>query len=72
MDKLGPLHMTFYATKVLLYRALMHPATKAAKSDPNSSLRQWFPYAIADFAGFVEFFASINAGDLRGFWGRRK
>ncbi|QLI63605.1 uncharacterized protein G6M90_00g010690 [Metarhizium brunneum] len=65
-----PLHLTFYATKVLLYRALMHPATKAAKTDPNSNLRQWFPFAIADFGWFTEFFISINPGDLRGFWGR--
>ncbi|KHN95055.1 fungal specific transcription factor domain-containing protein [Metarhizium album ARSEF 1941] len=67
-----PLHLTFYATQVLLYRALMHPATKAAKSDPNSNLRRWFPSAIADFAWFTDFFVSINPGDLRGFWGRRK
>ncbi|TWU72177.1 hypothetical protein ED733_000763 [Metarhizium rileyi] len=65
-----PLHLTFYATKVLLYRALMHPATKAAKQDPNSSLRQWFPFAIADFARFTDFFASISPGEVRGFWGR--
>lgn len=50
----------------------MHPATKAAKSDPNSNLRQWFPFAIADFLWFTEFFVSINPGDLTGFWGRRK
>ncbi|KAK8930205.1 hypothetical protein VCV18_002874 [Metarhizium anisopliae] len=48
----------------------MHPATKAAKSDPNSNLRQWFPFAIADFLWFTEFFVSINPGDLTGFWGR--
>jgi hypothetical protein len=50
----------------------MHPATKAAKSDPNSNLRQWFTFAIADFAGFIDFFTSLGLGDLRGFWGRRK
>ncbi|QPG96638.1 hypothetical protein C2857_004844 [Epichloe festucae Fl1] len=65
-----PLHLTFYAIKVLLYRALMHPATKAAKSQPNSNLRQWFAYALADFTQFTEFFVSINMGDFRGFWGR--
>ncbi|KAG6104627.1 hypothetical protein E4U13_008310 [Claviceps humidiphila] len=65
-----PLHLSFYATKVLLYRALMHPATKAAKSQPDSNLRQWFAFALADFAQFTEFFASVNPGDFRGFWGR--
>lgn len=72
MALLGPLHLTFYAIKVLLYRALMHPATKAAKSQPNSNLRQWFAYALADFTQFTEFFVGINMGDFRGFWGRRK
>ncbi|KAG5926182.1 hypothetical protein E4U53_003135 [Claviceps sorghi] len=65
-----PLHLSCYAIKVLLYRALMHPATKAAKSQPNSNLRQWFPFALADFAQFIDFFASVNPGDFRGFWGR--
>ncbi|KAK2592354.1 hypothetical protein QQS21_009934 [Conoideocrella luteorostrata] len=67
-----PLHLMFYASKVLLYRALMHPATKAAKSQPNSYLRQWFAYALTDFTQFTEFFVTINPGDLRGFWGRHR
>lgn len=72
IEGLGPLHLTLYATKVLLYRALMHPATKAAKGILDSNLRTWFPHALSDFAQFTEFFVSINPGDLRGFWGRRK
>ncbi|KAG6001049.1 hypothetical protein E4U21_004760 [Claviceps maximensis] len=66
----SPLHLSHYGIKVLLYRALMHPATKAAKSQPTSNLRQWFAFALADFAQFVDFFVSVNPGDFRGFWGR--
>ncbi|KAG5973632.1 hypothetical protein E4U55_000344, partial [Claviceps digitariae] len=65
-----PLHLSCYAIKVLLYRALMHPATKAAKSQPNSNLRQWFAFALTDFAQFIDFFTSVNPRDFRGFWGR--
>ena len=50
----------------------MHPATKAAKAAPDSNLNRWLPYAIHDFVGFTAFINSINEGDLRSFWGRRK
>lgn len=68
----GPVHLTIYTTKVLLYRALMHPATKEAKTDPHSSLRIWFHDALEEFAEFAQFLSQITTEDLNGFWGRRK
>lgn len=50
----------------------MHPATKAAKRDPYSPLRTWFPEALAEFAGFTMFLSQISTQDLNGFWGRRE
>lgn len=63
--------MSTYTTKVLLYRALMHPATKEAKGDPDSNLCVWLPDALAAFAEFTNFLSQITTNDLNGFWGRR-
>ncbi|ODA83685.1 hypothetical protein RJ55_02200 [Drechmeria coniospora] len=65
-----PLHLSFYAAQVILYRALMHPPTRAARSTPGSNLRKWFPEALATFEAFAEFFSCVNKHDLFGFWGR--
>ncbi|KJZ78658.1 hypothetical protein HIM_02049 [Hirsutella minnesotensis 3608] len=65
-----PLYLSFYAAQVLLYRALMFPPTRAAKSVPTSNLRRWFPCALVAFESFIEFFACISTQDLIGFWGR--
>ncbi|KAL6863604.1 permease for cytosine/purines, uracil, thiamine, allantoin domain-containing protein [Trichoderma novae-zelandiae] len=65
-----PLHLTYYATQALLYRGLMYPATRAAKANPESSLRKWFLSALSEFQRFVYFFNSITEEDLRGFWCR--
>lgn len=67
----GPLHLSFYAAQVLLYRALMYPPTRAAKTTPGSNLRKWFPAALLEFESFAEFLTCINKHDLIGFWGRR-
>ncbi|KAH6609810.1 hypothetical protein Trco_003156 [Trichoderma cornu-damae] len=65
-----PLHLTYYSTQALLYRGLMYPATRAAKANPESSLRKWFVPALSEFQSFVCFFNSITEEDLRGFWCR--
>ncbi|OAQ60612.1 Zn(II)2Cys6 transcription factor [Pochonia chlamydosporia 170] len=65
-----PIHMVVYATKVLLYRALMHPATRHAKTTPGSNLKIWFSAALSEFEAFTEYLSSITAADLNGFWGR--
>lgn len=49
----------------------MYPATRAAKANPESSLRKWFISALSEFQSFVYFFNSITEEDLRGFWCRR-
>ncbi|KAJ3534912.1 hypothetical protein NM208_g7347 [Fusarium decemcellulare] len=67
----GPLHLSFYATQVLLFRGLMWPATRAAKITPGSSLRQWLSTALAEFELFVTFMAYISEEELTRFWGRR-
>lgn len=72
MISVGPLHLSYFAAQVLLYRALMFPATKEARADPNSSLRNWFPYAVQEMEAFVAFMDTVTDGDLQGFWGRRK
>ncbi|GJN86449.1 hypothetical protein PLIIFM63780_010029 [Purpureocillium lilacinum] len=65
-----PLHLSFYAAQVLLYRALMHPPTRQAKTTPSSNLRRWFPEALIAFEAFVDFLSCVNKADLFGFWGR--
>ncbi|KAJ6440558.1 Zn(II)2Cys6 transcription factor [Purpureocillium lavendulum] len=65
-----PLHLSFYAAQVLLYRALMHPPTRQAKTTPGSNLRKWFPEALLAFEAFADFLSCVNKADLFGFWGR--
>ncbi|KAM0335220.1 hypothetical protein ACHAQA_000262 [Verticillium albo-atrum] len=66
----APLHLSDYATQALLFRGLMAPATKAARSDPDSNLRKWLPAALREFEGFTAYMTRINERDLNGFWGR--
>jgi NCS1 family nucleobase:cation symporter-1 len=62
----------YYAAKVLLFRALMSPASKTARADPKSSLRKWFPIAVHEMEQFTAFMNDVTEGDLQGFWGRCK
>ncbi|WQF89344.1 hypothetical protein CDEST_14358 [Colletotrichum destructivum] len=66
----APLHLAYYAYLALLYRALMSPATKIAKSTSSSSLCQWFSTALVKFESFTKFMNIISLEDLKGFWGR--
>ncbi|KKP04944.1 hypothetical protein THAR02_02965 [Trichoderma harzianum] len=65
-----PLHLSFYTTQVLLYRALMHPSTREAKLKASSNLRKWFPEALLAFDGFVRFISHLDKNNMVGFWGR--
>ncbi|THC95823.1 hypothetical protein EYZ11_004693 [Aspergillus tanneri] len=65
-----PLHLSYYAAQVLLFRALMHPATKEARVDPESNLRQWFSAALDEFKSFTTFMDSLCGDDLGCFWPR--
>ncbi|RFU74228.1 fungal specific transcription factor domain-containing [Trichoderma arundinaceum] len=65
-----PLHLSFYTTQVLLYRALMHPSTREAKLRPDSNLRKWFPEALLAFDGFAQFLSHLDKNNMVGFWGR--
>ncbi|TPX16846.1 uncharacterized protein E0L32_003408 [Thyridium curvatum] len=67
----APLHLSFYTGVALLYRALMSPVTKAAKRDPNSSLRRHFNEAIRAFAPFTMFMGDITPECLHAFWGNQ-
>ena len=62
----------YYATKVLLFRAILSPASKEARADPNSSLRRNFHEAVHEMDIFAAFMDEVTEGDLQGFWGRRK
>jgi hypothetical protein len=62
----------YHAAKVLLFRAILSPATKAARADPNSSLRRNFHEAVFEMQQFATFMDEVTEGDLQGFWGRRK
>ncbi|EXJ82430.1 hypothetical protein A1O3_06243 [Capronia epimyces CBS 606.96] len=66
----GPLHLAYFATQVLLFRALMTPASMAAKGNPHSSLRRYFEAAIEQFSDFLDFMDEITPDGLRAFWGR--
>ncbi|KAF9878854.1 ncs1 nucleoside transporter family protein [Colletotrichum karsti] len=66
----APLHLAYYAYLVLLYRALMTPATKEAKMDSSSNLHRWFETAVRDFEGFLGLIEAVTPEDLQGFWGR--
>ncbi|OAA35740.1 nitrogen regulatory protein OTam [Beauveria brongniartii RCEF 3172] len=65
-----PLHLMYHAAKVLLFRAILSPATKAARADPNSSLRRNFQEAVYEMQQFATFMDEVTEGDLQGFWGR--
>ncbi|KAH7120265.1 fungal-specific transcription factor domain-containing protein [Dactylonectria estremocensis] len=66
----GPLHLSFHATQVLLFRGLMYPATREAKATPGSNLRQWLTAALAQFKVFTAFMGEITEEELTGFWVR--
>lgn len=68
----GPLHLSFYACQVLLFRGLMYPATRAAKATPGSNLQRWLSTTLSEFEQFANFVNHITGEDLNGFWGRRK
>ncbi|KAI9150605.1 transcriptional regulatory protein [Paramyrothecium foliicola] len=68
----APLHVSYFAAQALLFRGLMHPATKRAKASPASSLRRWFPDALAEFEKFVNFMTTVTDNDLASFWVRRE
>lgn len=68
----GPLHLAFHATQVLLFRSLMHPATKMAKATPGSNLRQTITIALKELEYFTTFMSRITKEELDGFWGRRE
>ncbi|ATY64120.1 Zn(II)2Cys6 transcription factor [Cordyceps militaris] len=65
-----PLHLMYHAAKVLLLRAVLSPATKEARADPNSSLRRNFNEAVYEMQLFATFMDEVTEGDLQGFWGR--
>ncbi|KAM0193040.1 hypothetical protein ACHAPA_004003 [Fusarium lateritium] len=66
----GPLHISFFATQVLLFRGLMYPATRASKITPGSNLQRWLSTALAEFELFTTFMAYITEEELTSFWGR--
>lgn len=68
----GSLHLGYYATQILLFRALMAPPSEEAKHDPTSSLRRYFEAAVGEAASFSEFVHGITQEDVEAFWGRRK
>ncbi|ESU07081.1 hypothetical protein FGSG_12002 [Fusarium graminearum PH-1] len=65
-----PLHISFFATQVLLFRGLMFPATRAAKVTPGSNLQRWLSTALAEFELFTTFMSYITEEELTSFWGR--
>jgi hypothetical protein len=69
---IGPLHLAYFATRVLLFRALMTPASMSAKNNPQSSLRRYFEPAVEQLGAFNAFMSGITVDGLRSFWGRRK
>ncbi|KEF54473.1 uncharacterized protein A1O9_09640 [Exophiala aquamarina CBS 119918] len=71
-EGVGPLHLAYFATQVLLLRALMSPGSAAAKNDPQSSLRRYFPLAIEQMGYFLTFTNEITLEALQSFWGRRE
>jgi len=50
----------------------MSPGSAAAKNDPQSSLRRYFPLAIEQLGHFLTFTNEITQEGLQSFWGRRK
>jgi hypothetical protein len=72
LTSIGPLHISFFATQVLLWRGLMFPATRAAKVTPGSNLQRWLSTALAEFELFTTFMSYITEEELTSFWGRCK
>ncbi|KAI1619080.1 fungal-specific transcription factor domain-containing protein [Exophiala viscosa] len=66
----APLHLAYFATQVLLFRALMTPASVAAKHNPQSSLRRFFDAAIEKLGLILAFMDQITVDILREFWGQ--
>lgn len=62
----------YHAAKVLLFRAILSPATKEARANSNSSRRRNFNEAVYEMQQFATFMDEVTEGDLQGFWGRRK
>ena len=69
---IGRLHLAYFATQVLLFRALMAPASMAAKIDPSSPLRRYFEVALEQAGLFCAFMAGLTNDYVKAFWGRRK
>jgi hypothetical protein len=65
------LHLAYFAAKFLVLRALMSPATSAAKSDTTSKLRQHFETAMCAGEEFMTFIAHVRVVDIYAFWPRR-
>ncbi|KAB8073584.1 hypothetical protein BDV29DRAFT_135180 [Aspergillus leporis] len=65
------LHLSFYASQVLLFRDLISPATREARATPESSLRQWFSPVLIEFRSFASLMNALTEEDLEGFWIRR-
>ena len=72
LTQLGRLHLAYFVTRILLFRALMAPVCKDAKSDPESPLSRYFTLAVAEGEMISQFVGQLTAGDLRAFWDRRK
>lgn len=68
----GPVHLAYFATRVLLFRALLMPASISAKGNPQSSLRRYFGAAIEQVGAFLAYMDEIELNTLRAFWGRRR
>lgn len=69
---LGRLHLAYYTVQILLFRALMAPASEEAKHDPMSSLRRYFEAAVDEATLFSDFVECITEDDIEAFWGRRE
>ncbi|KIW11346.1 hypothetical protein PV08_10646 [Exophiala spinifera] len=66
----GPLHLAYFAVQIILFRALMTPASMTAKYSPKSSLQRYFGAAMDQVEVFLAFMDGITAESLRAFWGR--
>ncbi|KAL3425162.1 hypothetical protein PVAG01_04443 [Phlyctema vagabunda] len=66
----GALHVTFFAVRFMVLRALMAPATATSKADPTSRLCQKFQLGLQEGQRFVEFMSGVRTMDVRVFWSR--
>nr|KAK5445832.1 hypothetical protein LTR18_003751 [Exophiala xenobiotica] len=66
----GPLHLAYFATNILLFRALMTPASMTARYNRQSSLQRYFGAAMDQVNAFLAFMDEITPDGLRAFWGR--